>query len=171
MRYLVCLVCLIATAACGSSKSPTAPAPIPAPVTSKIIEGADTVPSLFILYVPFTTTATGTIAATVNWGVPANDIDVYLARGNHPCSVDQFNARTCTFLGFSESTSAKPETVSVPNLAAGEYTLYVFNTGDADDTISYEVTLTSVPGTSAFFAPETVHAGPKATVHKVVPIK
>ena len=69
-----------------------------------------------------TTTATGTIGVTVDWTLSTNNVDIYLTRGTDPCTVDQFNNRQCSLLGFSESTGAKPETLSVPNLAAGPYT-------------------------------------------------
>ena len=106
-------------------------------------------PSKFIIYFPFTTTATGTIGVTVDWTFATNDIDVYLARGTTTCSLEQFNSRQCTWLGSAESTTAKPERLSVPNLAAGPYTLYVVNWGNTQESMSYQITLTSLPGATA----------------------
>src|SRR6185295_12181094 len=44
---------------------------------------------------------------------------VYVVSG--ACSLDAFNARTCTFLLRSEPTSVKPRVLSAPNVAAGPY--------------------------------------------------
>lgn len=156
---------LVVLVACGGSNSSTAPsaapsptpapapapapAPTPSPVTSVIAQGSGPLPSLTLAPATFATTATGAIGVTVDWTVATNNVDIYLTRGNEPCTVDQFNNRQCSFLGFSESTGAKPETLSVPNLAAGPYTLYVGNRGPADESVSFQITLTSVPGASA----------------------
>jgi len=113
------------------------------------------VPSKFIIYFPFTTTATGTIGVTVDWTFATNDIDVYLARGTATCSLDQFNSHQCTWLGSAESTTAKPERLSVPNLAAGPYTLYVVNWGNTQESMSFQITLTSLPGATATATPST----------------
>jgi hypothetical protein len=56
------------------------------------------------------------------------------------CSIDQFNAKTCTFLVRSEITT-KPRKLSVPNTAAGNYELLVANFGTQDESISGQVIL------------------------------
>ena len=78
---------------------------------------------------------------------------LFLARGTDPCSLAQFNNRQCPWLGSAESTTAKPERLSVPNLAAGAYTLYIANFGDAQDSMSFQVTLTSLTGARSVSRP------------------
>ena len=162
------ILCVVGSAAlgavgCGGGDSATgpsptpaptaapapAPSPAPAPVTNVIFSGGDVIPSKFIVYYPFTTTATGTIGVTVDWTLAANDLDLYLARGTNPCSLEQFNNRQCTFLGSATSTTSKPEQFSVPNLGAGPYTLYVGNFGNTQDSLSFQITLASLPGATA----------------------
>lgn len=67
----------------------------------------------------FTTTSTARLEVTVDWTFATNNIDVYVARGG-PCTVDQVNQKTCLFATFSESTSAKPERLTI-SLEAGTY--------------------------------------------------
>jgi len=170
---LLCVVAgaLLLVAACGGdSPTPTAPTPTPAPtpapipvppppsppptpVTSVIGEGNSSLPSSTLLYVPFNTTATGTIGVTVDWTFSTNDVDIFLVRGTNPCTIEQFNSNQCPFLAFSASVSAKPERLSVPNLAAGPYTVYIANFGATQESVSFQFTLTSVPGASVASAP------------------
>jgi hypothetical protein len=123
------------------------PAPPPTPVTSVIARGGSPLGPSTLLHTRFTTTAAGTIGATVDWTHPTNDIDVYLTRGAEPCTLEQVNEDQCPFIGVATSLTAKPETLSVPDLAAGQYVLYIGNYG-SDESVSYEVTLTSMPGAS-----------------------
>ena len=165
--------CAIGGVACGgnsSSSSPTTtptavaapppsptPPPAPTPITNVLFSGSDGIGARFILYYTFSTTATGTIGASVDWTFATSDLDVFLARGTHPCSLEQFNNRQCTFLGSATSTTSKPEQLSVPNLTAGPYTLYIGNFSNTQESLSYQISLTSLPGTSALKAatPET----------------
>jgi hypothetical protein len=135
----------------GPDPVPTAtPTPAPAPVTSVVAEGTLTgLPARELSYLPFTTSATGTIGVIADWTFATNNLDVYLVRGTDPCTADQFNSGTCAFLGFSESTTAKPEKLNVSGLAAGTYTVYVGNRGPDAESLSVQVLLTSVPGAAA----------------------
>ena len=101
---------------------------------------------------------------TTDWTFAVNDIDIFLAAGTNPCSVDQFNNQECQFLGSAKSETTKPETQRVPNLAAGPYTLYMVNWGDTDDSVGYQVTLTSPSGASASPAPSTSVGGVKGSL-------
>jgi len=131
----------------GGSPSPT---PTPAPVTTVVTQGTYTGMQPRLLgYIPFTTTATGTIEVTIDWTFASNDVDLFLVRGTNPCTVAMFNDRTCPFLGTAESVTAKPERVRVQNLAAGAYSFYAVNFGTSNESIAYQVTLTSIPGASA----------------------
>ena len=175
---------LLIVAACGGGDTPTspsrapstsaAPAPVPPPppppatVTRVLAEGSGFIPALHLAAVPFSTDTTGTIAATVDWTFGTNDVDVYLTRGTDPCTIDQFNGNRCPFLGLADSLTAKPETLSVPNLAAGPYTVYVGNFGPTDESISIQVTLTSTPGASTASASSTKFGGLKAPLREIV---
>lgn len=140
--------------ACGGD-SPTSPSiqptptPPPRPVTSVVAQGAVGGLKPFFLFVvpPFTTTSSGTIDVTVDWTFSTDDVDIYLARG--ACSFDDFIGRRCSMVAFSESFTAKPEKLSVSGAAAGTYTLLIGNLGPNEESLSYQVTHTSVPGASS----------------------
>ena len=142
---------------CGGSSSSTAPTnipvptPTPAPVSRVVAEGSFSGLGVRVLasVTPFTTTATGTLAVTVDWTFDSNDVDIYLTRGTDPCTVDDFNSGRCEFLAFSESVTAKPEKVSATGATAGPYTLYVGNRGPTEEAVSYQVVLTTGGGASS----------------------
>lgn len=150
--YLSAAALAASLAACGgSSKSPAAPPPTPPPtpppprVVSQVT-GAS-LPAGFVGWAVFTTTLAGALDATVDWTFATNDIDVYLTQGS--CDFDTFNTAQCPVLGFSESTTAKPEMAHVASAAAGTYTVFVANVGPTDETLSYQVVLTpSATGTA-----------------------
>ena len=135
-----------------SVPAPTpAPTPEPAPTTtstSVIGEGSSSLAALTLLSVPFTTATAGTIGATVDWTFSTNDVDLYLTRGTNPCTVAQFNDSQCPFLDSGESASTKPETVSAPDLTAGAYTLYIGNFGPTQESVGFQITLTTPSGAS-----------------------
>jgi hypothetical protein len=95
-----------------------------------------------------TTTVAGSLTATVEWTFAGNDIDVYLISGN--CSFEQFFAQQCPELAFSESTTAKPERITVAQAPAGAYTLFVWNIGPGDESWSFQVVLTPSASSAAF---------------------
>lgn len=152
---------------CGGNSgvtTPTAvptPTPPPAPVTRNILEGSLSGLGVRVLgLIPFTTTATGTIEAHVDWTFPESTIYVYISRGM--CTVEQVNAGQCQFLAVSETTTPKPRVVSVPNAPAGSYSLYVGNLGPKVESVSYQVLLTTLGGASVEGLPapvEAQHAG------------
>jgi hypothetical protein len=117
-------------------------------VTRVVSQGSGSLEANVFSPVVFTTTAAGTVAIEVNWTFASNDVDIYLARGADPCSEETFNNRTCGFIATEESSSMKPEKLTVPGLAAGTYTLYVANFGDTDESVAYQVTLTSTSASS-----------------------
>jgi hypothetical protein len=151
-----CGKCKSTDPSCSSSPSPTPPPP-PVQVTRVVASGSGSIQSKFVAPVVFTTTASGTVGIEVNWTFATNDVDIFLTRGNDPCTVDTLNARSCGIIATEESTSMKPERLSVPNLAAGTYTLYIANFGDRDESVAYQVTLTSASAGS----------GPSATTATV----
>ena len=150
----------------ASTPAPT-PDPTPTPTpgdTSVIDEGSSSLGPLTRLTVPFTTSAAGTIGATVDWTFATNDVDIYLARGNNLCTIDQFNNNQCQFLGSTTSVSTKPETLSVSNLTAGPYTMYIVNWGSTQESVGYQITLAGPPGASASSTPRTSVGGIKGVL-------
>ncbi len=94
----------------------------------------------FLAFVPFTTPGAGTLDATVDWTYASNDLDLHLERGECTCALAQADA--CQDIASSESTTAKPERLTVANLAAGSYTLVIVNAGPERESLSYSVGLT-----------------------------
>ena len=111
----------------------------------------------FVGRVPITTSRAGSLKATVDWTFAANDIDVALVRTN--CTFDQFVAGQCQILAISASATAKPEVIQADGAAAGDYTLFIENTGPGDETLSFQVVLTP-SGTGA--APPSASARTEA---------
>jgi hypothetical protein len=133
----------------GSPTTPTTQPP--APVTTVVAQGTfhlvDPATALttgqvcdILAFVPFTTTATGTLAVTVSWSHASNDLDIGAERGS--CTWPAAVADQCDDVAFSTSTTAKPETLNINPLAAGGYTLVVVNNGPGTEAGSYQVTLT-----------------------------
>jgi len=168
---------LLALAACGGSSSgtdgnggitnPTGNTPTPTPCSQKVLDsGSDELKSRWILYYDFSVPETGRLDVTLDWTYATNPIGVYVVPANTCNTVDEFNARSCNFILKSE-TAAKPRKVSVPNLAAGNYRWLFANFGTTDDSISYQVVLSTGscapltgggPGASAVAATGTVDA-------------
>jgi hypothetical protein len=88
----------------------------------------------------FTTTRAGALDVTVDWTYATNDVDVLITKGT--CNADQLEADQCSVLTYSTSTTAKPEKARAESADAGTYTLFIENSGDRDDAVSYQVVLT-----------------------------
>lgn len=153
---LALIACLALLQACGGESSPTAatppatptPTPPPLPVSRVIAEGSMSgLEPFFLAAIPFVTSVTGTLQASVDWTFPNNDIDIYLVQGS--CTIEQFNNNTCPFAAFSVSATAKPERVELPNAQPANYTLYVGNLGSSTEAFSFQVVLTSTEFASA----------------------
>lgn len=155
--------------ACGGGKGPTdnpPPTPVPTPTPPVLVASGNGFPleAEFTGRVPFTTTRTGNLEATVDWTFAANDVDVLLTSGD--CSFDQLIANQCTILTFSVSTTAKPERIRSDSAAAGAYTLFVENTGPGDESVSFQVVLTpttasAVPPAASSRAEQSMPLGQK----------
>ena len=138
------LSALVLLPACGgSSNSPTPATPpttaAPAPVQTIVATGGTFVPPRVAMLIPFETTATGTIDITVDWTFAANEIDLYLLTGS---STPQQWPR-CTFATFSESREFKPERLRFVGAFAGQYVLAIGNIGPGEESVSYQVVLTT----------------------------
>jgi hypothetical protein len=128
----------------------------------------------FVGALNFSTTRTGHLDATVDWGSAANDVDVAITRGT--CTLEQFEANQCTFLAFSVSETAKPERIRAENVTPGAFTLLVENVGPGDETFSYQLMLTpttasgAAPPTSSSRREEPNPLGQKRTPRGFVPL-
>jgi hypothetical protein len=142
-------VMLAGLSACGGGGSPSHPSSPPPPVTRVIHDDAFAVASETVVPDTFATTSTGTLEVTLDWTFASNDVDIFIARGSEPCTLATFNDRSCGFIASAESTTLKPEKVSIPNLAAGSYTLYVANFGSSDESVACHITLATASGSSA----------------------
>jgi hypothetical protein len=149
---------LLALGSCGSDgpdcgATPTAagcPSPPPTTLPAQrppivLDSGSGTLEFLTALFRPLATTETGSLEVTVDWTFAANDVDIYIARGN--CSFNQFVAEQCAIATAATSTTTKPERARLANQPAGTYTVVVANFGPGDESIAYQVVFT--PGTSS----------------------
>ena len=124
----------------GNVTTPSTPPPTPPPPVVVAQGQGFPLSAGFIGRVPFTTSRTGLLEATVDWTFAANDVDVALVRGD--CTFDQFEAAQCPILAFSVSTTAKPERIRSDGAAAGSYTLFFDNSGPGNESVSFQVVLT-----------------------------
>jgi hypothetical protein len=127
--------------------------------------GSDSLPSKYLLYYDFSVPETGRLDVTLDWTYASNNIGVYVVPAN-TCTLAEFNARSCNYVLRSETT-AKPRKVSVANVAAGNYRWLFGNFGSTDDSISYQIVLSTGgcapltnagPGASAAGAPVAADA-------------
>jgi hypothetical protein len=139
-------------------------------VTRVVSQGSGSLGADTVAPVVFTTTAAGTVGIEVDWTFATNDVDLFLTRGAEPCTLETFNNRTCGFITTAESTSTKPERLTAPGLAAGTYTLYVANFGDTDESVAYQVTLTSTSASSASSAATATvrRSAAKGTLNRIL---
>jgi len=162
LQVVTVMVAVSVLPGCGSSTTPTptpSPTPTPAPpiVQTVVASGSGSLPVLNLVLIPFTTTATGRIEVTVDWTFGTNDVDVYLVRGS--CSFDQFVTQQCNLVTFSESTTAKPERISAPGAAAGSYVLLIGNLGPSDESVAFQVVLTTGGASAASDGSRAGHPG------------
>ena len=167
---------LVGLAACGGGSNPpgapSTPAPTPTPCAQKVLDsGNGQLPTKTLAYYDFSVPETGRLDVTLDWTYASNTIGVYVTPAN-TCTLAEFNARSCNFILRSE-TSAKPRKVSVTGVAAGNYRWLFANFGTTDDSISYQVVLSTGgcaplagagPGASAAAAADTVDAA-RRSVH------
>jgi hypothetical protein len=87
----------------------------------------------------FTAQRNGTVDANVNWNSSGNDIDIYATAGN--CSgIDAVLNGNCNVIAFSESGSAKPETLSFGASNGTTYRVWALNLGPGSDTVTIRLT-------------------------------
>ena len=143
--------------ACGGggndcTKNPTGPGCVPPTTTlppavrTSIKAESGSLPTKTVVRLPFTTPSNGTLDITVDWTFASSPIGVYVVR--EACSLSDFNARTCKFVTTSETTQ-KPRKISLPSFTAGTYELLIANFASVDESVSYEIGLTTGGGASA----------------------
>ena len=138
---------------------------IPPPPLKTVIKEAS-ISSLPVDYVAgqyFSTPATGTVDVTVDWTFAENTVHVWLAKGQ--CTFEQFEADTCQYMTQSLVSRPKPRILSMSAAAAGTYTLIVANWGPKDESLSYQIVLTSVSGASASGVRPEEPNGPAGFMH------
>jgi len=139
----VALCCGLAGPGCKSDSTvpthPTQPSP---PVTTQVTSGNRALPAHHFLRIPFTTGQTGTLTVKVQWTYATNVVWVDVAAGD--CAIASYQASQCEFLVASNEAVAAPQkTVSVSSFAGGTHTLIIDDRGPDDESLSYQVTLTS----------------------------
>lgn len=142
----------------GSGSSPTStPTPTPPPVRTVIAQGnfsglqpvdpsAADFEDFYLLF--FVTNQAGTLDITVDWTFDSNDVDFALIRG----SLEQVLLPACEDIDSPDcpielvataESLAKPETLTISNLAAGSYVVLVVNLGTTNESGVITVGLTS----------------------------
>jgi len=131
-------------AACGGSSSgPTStptPAPTPTPCTQTTVvqEGSGITPST-LLYEDFSVPDSGRLDVTMDWTFTTSRMGFYVVPAN-TCTLEEFNARTCSFLVRSETTT-KPRKISTPNFTAGNYRWMIANFSDDQESVTLQILL------------------------------
>jgi hypothetical protein len=150
---------LVALAACGGSSSgPTSnptPAPTPTPCAQKVIDSdSGSLPSKTLVYYDFSVPDSGRLDITLDWTYASNNMGLYVTPAN-TCTLAEFNARSCNFVIRSDS-GTKPRKVSA-NVTAGNFRWLIGNFGATDDSVSYQVVL------STGSCPALTNGGPGAS--------
>jgi hypothetical protein len=130
---------------CPGPSTPDPPPPPPQPQRRLVTQGTFTGVRNIAAFreawqVNFTTGATGTLEVTADWTFSQSDIDLSVYRS--PCTLTQAINSQCSLVTESTST-AKPERLSVTNLAAGSYVLFIYNVSLTTESGTYQIFLTS----------------------------
>lgn len=113
--------------------------------------------------VAFTLPTVGRLDITVDWTNANSTIGLFLAQAN-TCSIDQFNANSCTFTTQSPA-GGKPRRLQVANAAAGAYELFIVNFDTATtESVSAEVVLSQGTDCPAFTPNGTSGPGALAAI-------
>lgn len=122
-------------AACGGNSA------APTPAKRVVVSGTYSATAHFSHSINFSTTTAGQLSITVSWRNAANTLWVDVSSS---CTSEQYVAGTCQFVYSDRNAVAAPQkTPSVNSFAAGTYVLIIDDRGPADETVTYEVDLTS----------------------------
>ena len=112
----------------GQPAAPTnQPTPTPAPVRGVLVPTFafdQYFPDIYV-GIPLPLSQGGILDVTVDWTFPDSWIYVYIARGT--CTFEQLSGRTCPYLVVSETQFPKPRVLVTEPLAAGTYSLILYN--------------------------------------------
>ncbi len=134
---------------CGGGSNPASPS-TPAATTTVLQQGTFTLLSVpnaqgngfafDAARVEFTTSATGSLQAVVDWTNASNAMAVAFFPGS--CTYSLFYANGCTEVASQDPTTNKPIKLGLANAAAGTYTMIVANAGIGNESGSYQILLT-----------------------------
>ena len=136
MRKRLILPACLLVVACGSN-APTAPSPTKRTIAS----GTYSATAHTSHFISFSTPASGQLSVTVSWRDASDTLWVDLSAS---CTSDQYVAGTCQFV-YSDRTAVPipQKTPTINAVAAGSYVLIVDNRGPADETVTYDIDVTS----------------------------
>ncbi len=97
-----------------------------------------TLPVLESFGVAFAAQRNGTVEVNVDWSRAANDIQVYAA-ADTCATFDVLRSGGCNVVAFSESPTAKPETLTFSALQGTRYTVFAVNLGPGSDTVTIQL--------------------------------
>jgi hypothetical protein len=122
----------------GGSNNPTpvTQPPAPVPVRTQIGGGNFTVGAFDVALGTLTVTSTGTLEVVVDWTFASSDIDIRLYSG--ACTAAQARTNACSVLAQTTSLTQKPETLTVVNLAAGNYTFGFLNFSNRSESGAFQ---------------------------------
>jgi hypothetical protein len=151
MRYpirlssITVLLAFTAFAGCGggngpSPVSPPSPTPAPPPARIVVLQGGIEIPVDYHYEWWFTTPRGGTLDITVDWTFADSVVWVYLAQGT--CTEAQIQAGQCQYIIQSLVSAPKPRVLTLPNAAAGPYTLLIYNGSKRPESVAFTVGLT-----------------------------
>ena len=125
----------------GGGTTPPVTTP-PAPVRTLIQQGNFTIGRFpEVATVGVTIAGAGTVEIVVDWTFSSNDLDAVFYNGN--CTPAQATNRSCSIIAITTSTTAKPERLTITNVAAGTYTAGVASfLSSGNESGNYQVYLT-----------------------------
>jgi hypothetical protein len=88
----------------------------------------------------FTLSGAGKLDVVVDWTFSASAVGFGVYQGS--CSFNSFYNNSCNQVGVAPAGAGKPARVSVPNVAAGTYTLVVTSAANVDESGSYQIFIT-----------------------------
>jgi hypothetical protein len=139
--------------ACGGGGGGTTPStlpPAPQPTRTQIQSGGFSVVgtdeaqrngfNADVAVAPVNISAAGTVEIVADWTFASNDVDVFWFAGS--CSPAQAVRGQCTVIAAEQSSTLKPERLTLTNVAAGSYTVGFANFGRTTESGNYQIFLT-----------------------------
>jgi hypothetical protein len=108
--------------------------------TTSVYQDSGGIPASFLLWDDFSVPDSGRLDVTLDWTVASSPIGFYLVPAN-TCTLEEFNARSCSFLIRSEPSATKPKKISTPNFTAGNYRWLIGNFSADQESVSLQIVL------------------------------